>query len=131
MTMSGTCACGRFLWYTSKEELLSGAKKHRKEDYKEFKNYVKTIMPDGLLICPKCGKTYSELEFSELNDCMGYGEHSGYTHDPKIAYQQAIANAYAVRYQAESKSVDFSIGLILILFGMLTYLGGTLLLMRV
>lgn len=127
MTMSGTCACGRILWYTSKDELLRTAKKHRKEDYNEIKKYLDKSMPEGLLICPECGKRYSKIEFSELKDCMGYGDDSSYTHDPQRAYQQAIANAYTERYKSESNGIGLCFGLILMLVGMLTYLCWTLL----
>ena len=125
MTMSGTCTCGRFIWYQSKDELLHIAIKHHRVN--EIKKYIAEEMPDGILTCPKCGKKYSEREFSELEDCMGYGEHAGYTRDPELAYQQAISNAYAVMYQAERGNTNF--GFILILVGVLVYLYGTLLLM--
>ena len=98
MTMSGTCECGRFLWYNSVEIKLSMALREGLKTYKEYKRYINESRPDGLLVCPRCGKRYSESEFMELKDCVGYDIHEGCTSDPELAYQQAIARFYESRY---------------------------------
>lgn len=105
MTMSGTCTCGCFLWYESVELELSRATREGRKTYKEFKRYIDESRPDGLLVCRECGKRYSEREFMELTDCVGYDTHAGCTRDPELAYQQAIARGFEVRYKAEADAV--------------------------
>jgi len=97
MTMSGTCECGRFLWYNSTEIKISLIIREGLKRYKEYKRYIKESLPGGLLVCPGCGKRYSEKEFMELKDCIGYDVHAGCTKDPELSYQQAIVRFYESR----------------------------------
>lgn len=128
MTMRGTCSCGQVLWFDTVEQMVKLSKELEKDKTtrNEYIRYINETRPNGVLICNNCGKPYTEHEFSELKDCVGYGEHSQYTSDPELAYQQAVARAYDNLYRRDEKPTVFldvvsMLGCLTILEGLLHY----------